>query len=192
MLRAAAHRLHRRDHVACRAAAGPSAPAASSRLRSCRRRRRAARVPASTSPITVGHTRSPSPLTTGVRAAVLERLVGEQRRVNAAVDDVARRARCAARPDFVAAQRIQRVDADADHVAGRPMVSRSSCSSVSSTMCGSPYSCGRRRRQHVEPAGRNHRNAKRHIAWIDQMDAHQGRGLASQGSPSRAASVGRS
>ena len=52
-----------------------------------------------------------------MRAAVLVRLLGKERRVNAAEDDPrAALARHAA--DLVAAQRVAGVDADADDVAG--------------------------------------------------------------------------
>ena len=30
----------------------------------------------------------------------------------------------------------------------------------------------RRRRKHIQPTGRNNRGAERHVAWIDQVDAH--------------------
>src|SRR4051794_21359967 len=56
------------------------------------------------------------PFDDGVRSAVLERLLGKERGVNAAEDDP--RAALARQPsDFVAAPRVAGVDADADHVA---------------------------------------------------------------------------
>jgi hypothetical protein len=107
----------------------------------------------------------------GMGAAVFEGLIGEQAGVNAAVHDVgtalARRA-----PDFVATQRVERVDADPDHVAGRHAVD------VDLLECfvdhlGIAQSCGCGRGQHIEPSGRNYSGSESNVARIDEVDAHQ-------------------
>ena len=103
-------------------------------------------------------------------AAEVERFVRKERGVNAAEDDP--RAALARDPaDLVAAQRVARMDADADDVARRDgrrvellerFVDDERVAEIGR----------RRRREHVEPAGRNDGHAKRDMAWIDEVDSH--------------------
>ena len=79
--------------------------------------------------------------------------------MNAAVDDegaaLARRA-----SDFVAAQRVQRVDADADHVARGDRRHVDLLERLVDDLRIAVVT-RRRRRQHVEPTGRNTRRRRR-------------------------------
>src|SRR4030095_9381963 len=105
------------------------------------------------------------------RGAVLEHLVRVQRRVDAAVNHV-RAARLRRAPDFVAAQRVQRVNADADDVARLDLVEidllERLVNDVRIAVLG-----GRRRREYIQPTGCNDSDAKRNVAWIDQVNSHQ-------------------
>ena len=139
VLRAAAHRLHRRPHVLARRQQAPSRRLERAAIDA------AALVARAHAPrLAVAQHLTPDVIAIAprhrVRAAELDRLVRIERRVNAAVDDV--RAALARRaPDFVAAQRVAGMDADADDVAGCTLAG-SNRSSVSSTMTGSPKRSG--------------------------------------------------
>ena len=107
-----------------------------------------------------------------VRAAELVRLLRVERGMNAAEHDPG--AALAREPaDFVAAQRVSGVDADADHVAGldplgvehlQRFVSDDGVAEVSR----------RRSRQHVKPARRDDADAEREMAGIDEVNAQKG------------------
>ena len=92
--------------------------------------------------------------------------------MNAAVHHV-RAARLRSAADLVAPQAVQRMDADADDVAGADGIKielfKRFIDDVRIAVLGR---CGRR--EHIQPAGRNNGNSKGHVAWIDEMDAHQG------------------
>ena len=106
----------------------------------------------------------------GVSAAVLERLVGKERRMNAAVHDP--RAALARDPaDFVAAQRVARVDANADHI---PCLDRGFVDRIEGFVDhnGDAPTIGCRTSQDVQPAGRDDCHTERDVAGVDQMHLH--------------------
>jgi len=93
-----------------------------------------------------------------MRPAEAVRLVGIQRRVDAAVDDVGTARFCRA-SHFIPAQAVQRVDADADDIAGTDgaevdLLERF----VDDVRIAVLGRC--RRRQHVQPARCDDRHAK--------------------------------
>ena len=90
--------------------------------------------------------------------------------MNAAEDD-----KGASRPrglsDPVAAQRIPGVNADADHVAGLDRVVFHPLQRfIDQERCAVPRR--RSRREHVLPPGRDDGRTKRHVARIDEVNAH--------------------
>ena len=103
-------------------------------------------------------------------AAVLAGLVGIQRRVNAPEHDESTPLAGGA-ADLVAAIRIRRVDADADNVATFDLRRVKWLQRLVDEM-RIPVFAGSRRGEYVEPAGRNHCDAERDIARIDEMYAH--------------------
>ena len=106
-----------------------------------------------------------------MRAAELVRLVGIERRMNAAEDDGrAALARLAA--DFVAAQRVERMDADADDIAARDAVEIDRIERFVDD-AGIAVLARRRRGEHVEPPGRDDGRTKRNIAGIDEVNSHE-------------------
>ncbi len=171
VLGTAAHGLHRRDHVLV---ARQQVPA---RLQ----HRGAFDLAALVDPLrfagfAVGNHHGPDAIAValdhGMSAAVFERLVREQARVNAAVHDVG--AALAGRAaDFVAAQGVEGVDPDPDDVARRHGVHVDLLERFVDHL-GIAKPGGRSRGKHIEPAWRNHRGAKSHVAGIDEVDAHVG------------------
>ena len=166
MLRASAHGLHRRPHVA---ALRQQIPARGDELVAADpaafvQRLRVARH-------AVGHDLLPDEVAVAaddrVRRAVLARFVRKQRGVNAAVHDPG-----AALPgdpsDLVAAQGVARVDADADDVAGDDRFGVQRLEGFVDDEGIAPGGPGRGG-QHIQPARRDDRHAKRHVARIDQM-----------------------
>src|SRR5262245_9203052 len=104
-----------------------------------------------------------------MRAAALAHFFGRERRMNPVGDDVGT-SRAAAVAEAIAAQRIGRVDANADNVTvlkagGVERFERFSDDERRA------IALGRRGREDVEPPWRNHRRAKGQVARIDQMDA---------------------
>jgi hypothetical protein len=108
----------------------------------------------------------------GVRLALLARLFWKQRGVNAAEDNP--RAACAGESsDRIAAQRIARMDADADDVAGCERRGIDVLQRFVNHNRIAPARAGCRS-QHIQPPRRDDRHAKRSIARIDEV--HAGRG----------------
>ena len=91
--------------------------------------------------------------------------------MNAAEDDGrAALARLAA--DLVAAQRVERMDADADDVAAGDAVEVDRVERFIDDARIAVFA-RRRRREHVEPPGRNDRGSERNIAGIDEVNSHE-------------------
>ena len=107
----------------------------------------------------------------GVRAAELVRFVRIEGRMDAAKNDGrAAFARLAA--DFIPAQRVERVDADADDVAGCDGVEVDRIERLVDD-ARIAVLAGRRRGEHVEPARSDDGGTKRDIAGIDEMNCHE-------------------
>ena len=107
----------------------------------------------------------------GVRAPCSTHFIRKERRVNAAVDDVG--ASGPRQPsDFVAAQRVDRVNADSDDVAG---LDRVFVELVQRFVDQHRVAVTRRRRrgQHVQPSRGDDGGAERHVARIDQVNSHR-------------------
>ncbi len=153
-----------------RPASGPSAPAADPPARPGRPRRPAAPRPAAQSSSTCAQTRSPSPLTTACAPPSSRASSGNSVAWMPPKTTVAPASR-AMLPDLVAAQRVARVDADADDVAGGDdrRVERFERFVGDDADRRTRAGCGLC--QHVQPAGRDDADAKRHVARIDQMNA---------------------
>ena len=100
-----------------------------------------------------------------VGGTVLVRFVGEQRRVNATEHHVG--AALAREPSQrISAERIARMNADPDDIAGPHRVEIQRLEGFVDDD-GIAIGGGRRRRQHIQPARRDHRRAERHITRID-------------------------
>jgi hypothetical protein len=171
MLRAAAHRLHRRHHVA----------AARQQIPARRNHRGAFDLAAFIHPLRLAgddivDRRGPHAIAIALDdrrcGAVLEHLVGIERGVDAAIDDM-RAARFRGTANFVAPQAVQRMNAYPDHVARADRVEVELFERLVDDVRVAVL-LGRGGRQNIEPARRYDRNAKGHVTWIDEMDAHQG------------------
>jgi hypothetical protein len=157
VLRASAHGLHRRPHVAT---LRQQVPPRGDELVA----RDAAAVvdPLRPAGETIGDHSTPDdvavPLYDRVRAAVLVDFVGKERRMDAAVDHPrAFLAHLAA--DFVAFQRIAGMDADADDVAGRDVVEIDGFERFIDQVRVTPLR-SRCRGQYIKPPGRDDRHAE--------------------------------
>ena len=106
-----------------------------------------------------------------MRAAELVRLFGIERRVDAAEDD-GRSALARLAADLVAAQRVERMDADAHDVAARNAVEVDRIERFVDDARVAIFA-RRRRGEHVEPPGRDNSRAERDIAGIDEVNSHQ-------------------
>ena len=87
--------------------------------------------------------------------------------MNAAVDDE-RAARPRGISDFVTTMRVAGMNADADDIAGRDVVQIQLGERFVNQMRRA-VSIRRGRREHIKPAGRDDGDAKRDVAWVDQM-----------------------
>jgi hypothetical protein len=169
MLRAAAHGLHRGPHVA----------AALDQVPARRDERPAVDTPAFVlrfwrAGLAVREHLGPDDVAIAandrVRPAFLPRLVREQRRVDAAVDDE-RSGGPRLAPDFVAAQGVAGVDADADDVA---RCETGAVEDVERLILEErdAVTVGGRRGEDEQPARGDDGDAKGHVAWIDEEDSH--------------------
>jgi hypothetical protein len=170
VLRAPADRLDRRPHVA---ALGEQIPSARQELvaldaPACvHRRRRAGRA--------VAKRKGPHAFAVSgddrVRAAQVARLVRIQRGVDAAEDDH-RTSGARSRPDLVAAKRVARMDADADHVS---RLDRRGIERLEGLIGQKRNAVVRRRggRQYIQPPRRDHADAERHVTRVDQVHPHR-------------------
>ena len=169
VLRAAADRLHRRPHVFRARHERPARRleiAAFNLAAFVDGLRRAARA--------VGEHRRPYEIAVapddGMRGAEGERLVGIERRVDAAEDDECP-AGASLLADFVSVDRVAGVDADADDVAGRdgrriPWIEgfvRDDRVAIAFGRCG---------RENVQPSWRDDADAERQPTRVDQMHLH--------------------
>ena len=106
----------------------------------------------------------------GVRAAQLPGFIGVEGRVHAAEDDAG--AALAGQPAHrVAAQHVQRVNADADDVARLELIEVEPLERLVREHWIAPF----RRRgasQHVQPARRDDGSPERHVAGVDEMHTH--------------------
>jgi hypothetical protein len=106
-----------------------------------------------------------------VCAAALAGFVREERGVHAAKDDV-RASGARDLSDAVAPQRVAGVNADSDHVARLDRVFRNRLQCfVDEDRCPVTHWC--RRGENVLPARRDDGRPKRHVARIDEMNAHR-------------------
>ena len=169
VLRAAPHRLHRRPHVAILRQQVPS---------------RLAEVIAGDAPRLVHallHARDaivdhrPERVIAvapddRVRPAEIVRFVRKERRVDAAEYDLGP-ALAHGAPDLVPAQRVPRVDADADDVAWLHLLR---VENLQRLVADHRIAETRRRggRKHVQPARRDDGGAERDVAWVHEKDAH--------------------
>ena len=171
MLRAPAHRLHRRPHVASLGQEIPArdAEAVAADLAGL------VDAPRGSGKTVVDH-RGPHPVAVaahdGVRAAALEHLLREERRVNAAEHHV-RAALARQRPDLVAAQGVAGVNADPDHVAGGDLVGIERVERFVAEHGVAPARRGRRR-QDVHPSRRDDGGAEGDVTRVDQEHTHGG------------------
>ena len=104
-----------------------------------------------------------------MRRAVRVRFLGKQRGVNAAVDDPGA-ALARQLPDFVAAARIARVNADADDVAWLDGGGVDRIERLVNDDRVAPFGTGGGG-EHIQPSRCDDRHAKRHVAGIQQVDA---------------------
>ena len=105
-----------------------------------------------------------------VRRAMLARFVGIERRVDAAEHD--RRAALAREAaEVIPAQRVRRVDADADHVARRDALEVERLERFVDDHRRAVVG-GRGRGKHVQPARRDDGGPERDVRGIDEVYAH--------------------
>src|SRR5262249_9897141 len=105
----------------------------------------------------------------GVGRPLARRLVGKQRRVDAAEDDP-RAARADLTADVIPAERVAGMDPDADDITRLDRVEIDRFQGFVRDLRIAPAAAGRGR-QDVQPAWRNDGDAERLRARIDQMDA---------------------
>ena len=74
--------------------------------------------------------------------------------------------------DFISAQRVERVDADADDIAGCDGVEVDRIERLVDD-ARIAVLARRRRGEHVEPARRDNGGSKRDIAGVDEMNSHE-------------------
>jgi hypothetical protein len=170
VLRAAADRLYRSPHVPSRRQQIPS----TGHERLGFDTSAVITFPRRTSDAIAEHLRPHALAVTGdhsVRAAECAGLVRIQGCVNAAVDDVcARRARGCA--DRVAVERIAGVDADTHDVA---RLDRACVERFERLVNERRLTVGERRRrgEYVQPSRRDHANAERDVARVDEIHLHR-------------------
>jgi hypothetical protein len=105
-----------------------------------------------------------------MRGPVLAHLVGEQGGVNAA-EYHKRAARSGGSSDLIPAQRISSMDADSDDISNLNGVLVDRLERLVDEQRRA-MTCGGRSGENVHPPWGDHGGAKRHIARIDEMNAH--------------------
>jgi hypothetical protein len=105
-----------------------------------------------------------------VGGAVLARLIGEQRGVDAAEHDI-RAAVTGTAPQLVPAQRVAGVNADPDDIARRDRVEVEGLQRLVDDR-GHTVVVGRRRGQYVQPSWRDDRGTEGEIARVYEVHSH--------------------